>query len=149
MQKLVAEAITTGADSVDAQVLNKQVQLYRSAAQIGITQTAARSGKEMRKHNALARRLLNRQDDYIRFTNDWRIHADNNGSERDIRIIKLRQKVSRLPTHPHRSHTVLRDPQPPLHRRETRPTLLRAPRPTRRRPALATHDSLMTTRQPD
>jgi hypothetical protein len=48
----------------------------------------------MRKHNALARRLLDRQDDYLRFTRDWRIPADNNGSERDIRMIKLRQKVS-------------------------------------------------------
>ena len=50
--------------------------------------------KVMRKHNALARRLLDRQDDYLRFTRDWRIPADNNGSERDIRMIKLRQKVS-------------------------------------------------------
>ena len=48
----------------------------------------------MRKHNALARRLLDRQDDYLRFTTDWRIPPDNNGSERDIRMIKLRQKVS-------------------------------------------------------
>jgi transposase len=47
-----------------------------------------------RQHNALARRLLTRQDDYLRFTRDWRIPADNNGSERDIRMIKLRQKVS-------------------------------------------------------
>jgi transposase len=93
IQKLVTDAITadTGAD-VDA--LDKQVQLYRSAAQIGITQTAARSSTVMRKHNALAHRLLNRQDDYLRFTTDWRIPADNNGSERDIRMIKLRQKVS-------------------------------------------------------
>ena len=48
----------------------------------------------MKRHNALARRLLDRQDDYLRFTTDWRIPADNNGSERDIRMIKLRQKVS-------------------------------------------------------
>ncbi len=48
----------------------------------------------MKKHNALARRLLDRQDDYLRFTTDWRIPPDNNGSERDIRMIKLRQKVS-------------------------------------------------------
>ena len=48
----------------------------------------------MRKHNALARRLLHRQEDYLRFTTDWRVPPDNNGSERDIRMIKLRQKVS-------------------------------------------------------
>jgi transposase len=48
----------------------------------------------MKKHNALARRLIDRQDDYLRFTTDWRVPADNNGSERDIRMIKLRQKVS-------------------------------------------------------
>ena len=94
MQKLVAEATAAGADAIDPDALDKQVQLYRSAAQIGLTQTSVRSGKVMKKHNALARRLLDRQDDYLRFTTDWRIPADNNGSERDIRMIKLRQKVS-------------------------------------------------------
>ena len=74
--------------------MDKQVQLYRSAAQIGLTQTAPRTGKLMRKHHALARRLRDRQDDYLRFTTDQRIPPDNNGSERDIRMIKLRQKVS-------------------------------------------------------
>jgi transposase len=94
LQKLVAEAITTDADTVDTDALAEQVRLYRSAVQIGINSTAARSDKVMRKHNALARRLRDRQDDYLRFTTDWRIPADNNGSERDIRMIKLRQKVS-------------------------------------------------------
>jgi transposase len=94
MQKLVTEAITAAADTLDGDVLNNQITLYRSAVQIGITQTAARSSKVMKKHNALAHRLLDRQDDYLRFTTDWRIPPDNNGSERDIRMIKLRQKVS-------------------------------------------------------
>jgi transposase len=94
MQKLVAEALATGVDAVDPTALANQVQLYHSAAQIGCTQTAARTGKVMKKHNALARRLLDRQDDYLRFTTDWRVPAENNGSERDIRMIKLRQKVS-------------------------------------------------------
>ena len=94
MQKLVNDAVAAGADTVDPDTLDKQIALYRSAVQIGITQTAARSSKTMKKHNALARRLLDRQDDYLRFTQDWRIPPDNNGSERDIRMIKLRQKVS-------------------------------------------------------
>lgn len=94
MQRLVAEAIAAGADTVDADALDKQIQLYRSAAQIGLTQTATRSTKVMKKDNALARRLLDRQDDYLRFTTDWRVPPDNNGSERDIRMTKLKQKVS-------------------------------------------------------
>jgi len=94
LQQLVTEAIAAGAQTLDPDALGTQIQLYRSAAQIGLTQTAARSDTMMNKHNALARRLIDRQDDYLRFTTDWRIPPDNNGSEPDIRIIKLRQKVS-------------------------------------------------------
>jgi transposase len=94
MQQLVSQAIAAGADIIDAQALRTQVQRYRSAIQMGLTQTAARSDPVMTKHHALARRLHNRQDHYLRFTRNWRIPADNNGSERDIRMIKLRQKVS-------------------------------------------------------
>ncbi len=59
---------------------------------LGASQTAARSGPLMKKHHALARRLPGRQDDYLRFTTDFRAPPDNN--ERDIRMAKLRQKVS-------------------------------------------------------
>jgi hypothetical protein len=94
MQKLVSEAITDSQDAVDPGPLARLTALYRSAALIGASQTAARSGKLMKKHNALARRLLDRQDDYLLFTRDFRVPADNNGSERDIRMAKLKQKVS-------------------------------------------------------
>jgi len=87
MQRLVADAVAADAETIDAAALGRQVQLYRSAAQIGLTQTAARSTPLMRKHHALARRLLDRQDDYLRFTTDRRIPADNNGTERDLRMI--------------------------------------------------------------
>jgi hypothetical protein len=35
----------------------------------------------MGKHNALARRLIDRQDDYLRFTRDPRVPFDNNAAE--------------------------------------------------------------------
>jgi transposase len=94
MQRLVTEAAGQRQAAVDAAALAAQVTRYRSASLIGLSQTAARSGKLMKKHNALARRLLDRQDDYLRFTTDFRIPPDNNVSERDIRMAKLRQKVS-------------------------------------------------------
>jgi transposase len=94
MQELLSEAIEQDRDAIEPAALAAQIAIYRSAAAIGVNQTAARSSKLMRKHNALAHRLLDRQDDYLRFTTDWRVTADNNGSERDIRMIKLRQKVS-------------------------------------------------------
>ncbi|HZN73289.1 MAG TPA: transposase [Micromonosporaceae bacterium] len=92
IQNLVTAAREHG--HLDQAALAEQVHRYRSAAQIGATQTQARSNPAMRRQHALARRLIHRQDDYLRFTGDWRIPADNNGSERDICMIKLRQKIS-------------------------------------------------------
>jgi transposase len=94
MQDLAREAIRQDRDAVDPDALAAQVRLFRSAVLAGAGQTAARSGPLMKKHNALARRLLGRQDDYLRFTTDLRAPPDNNGTERDIRMAKLKQKVS-------------------------------------------------------
>jgi transposase len=94
MQKLVSEAIAQGHDAADPAAQAAQIHAFRSAALIGASQTAARSGALMRKQHALARRLLDRQDDYLRFTRDFRAPPDNNGTERDIRMAKLKQKVS-------------------------------------------------------
>jgi hypothetical protein len=94
MQDLVREAIRRGQGAADPDALAAQVRLFRSAVLAGGGQTAARSGVLMKKHHALARRLLSRQDDYLRFTTDFRAPPDNNGTERDIRMAKLKQKVS-------------------------------------------------------
>jgi transposase len=94
MQDLAHQAVSQGRDAVDPAALAAQVRLFRSAVLAGASQTAARSGALMKKHHALARRLRDRQDDYLRFTTDFRAPPDNNGSERDIRMAKLRQKVS-------------------------------------------------------
>ena len=77
MQALASEAIAQGRDAVDPAALAAQVHSYRSAVLLGALQTAARSGKLMKKHHALACRLRDRREDYLRFTADWRIPADN------------------------------------------------------------------------
>jgi len=60
----------------------------------GIKSTAARACNLEKDHNALARRLLDRHDDHLRFTVDARVPSDNNAAGREIRMIKIRQKVS-------------------------------------------------------
>jgi transposase len=94
MHKLVSETISQGRDIADPAAMDAQIHAYRSAALIGASQTAARATALMKKHHALARRLLDRQDDYLRFTRDFRVSSDNNATERDIRMAKLKQKVS-------------------------------------------------------
>ncbi|WP_244957111.1 IS66 family transposase [Candidatus Frankia nodulisporulans] len=51
----------------------------------------------MRDENNLAQRLATREADYLRFLTDTAVPADNNGSERDVRMVKLRQKISACP----------------------------------------------------
>ena len=63
MQKLVIEAISQDREVADPAALDAQIHAYRSAALIGASQTTARSTALMRKQHALARRLLDRQDD--------------------------------------------------------------------------------------
>jgi transposase len=77
MQDLVREAAGQGRDAVDPAALAAQVRLYRSAVLAGASQTSARSGALMKKHNALARRLIDRQDDYLRFIRDFSVPPDN------------------------------------------------------------------------
>jgi transposase len=91
MQRLIHTACQS---RPDPHTLDEQVRLYRSGVNIGISTTTHRSDAATRKHHALARRLRDREADYLRFTTDPAVPPDNNGSERDIRMIKLRQKVS-------------------------------------------------------
>lgn len=67
---------------------------YHSALLIGQRETAARASPLMRKHHALARWLLTREDDYLRYTCDPRVPFDNNAAEREVRMARLRIKIS-------------------------------------------------------
>ena len=66
----------------DPGVLAEQVRRYCAATVIGARDTAARPSKLMKEDHALANRLINRQDDYLRFTTDPRVPFDDNASER-------------------------------------------------------------------
>jgi transposase len=94
--KAAQDAAQDGKDSVapDADTLADALTRYHSAAAIGAHQTGDRSTPIMRKHHALARRMIDRQPDYLRFTGEPQVPFDNNAAEREIRMIKLRQKAS-------------------------------------------------------
>ncbi len=68
------------------------VHQIRSAAVIGADTPGA--GAVPARCRALARRIRDRLDDYLRFADDRRVPFDNNAAEREIRMVKLRQKVS-------------------------------------------------------
>lgn len=94
LKGLVAAAIDAGRSQIDPTLAAKQTRLLRTAARLGVRQNQARATKITASHHALARRILDRHDDYLRFTTDFRVPFDNNAAEREIRMIKLRQKIS-------------------------------------------------------
>jgi len=84
----------TQAPALDPAAVAAATGRFRAATEIGAAATRARTTKPMAKEHALARRLIVRREEYLRFTVDPRVPFDNNAAEREIRMIKLRQKVS-------------------------------------------------------
>lgn len=82
----------TGDSPVDPDIVAEHQHRILSAAAIAITESP--SGKVGNKHRALARRLTRRIVDYLRFASDPNVPWDNNAAEREIRMAKLRVKVS-------------------------------------------------------
>jgi len=80
------------AGPIDPARLATHRELLTHAALIGTTTPIP--GPVGAQHRALARRINNRIEDYLRFTTDPRVPWDNNAAEREIRMAKLRQKVS-------------------------------------------------------
>jgi transposase len=78
----------------DANTLAAHRRLIISAALIGASGQGAPPGPIGRRHRALARRIRRRLEDYLRFAIDPRVPFDNNAAERDIRMVKIKQKVS-------------------------------------------------------
>lgn len=55
---------------IDQGALSNALHRYRSAIQIGAAATSERATKVQAKHRDLAKRLITREADYLRFTTD-------------------------------------------------------------------------------
>jgi transposase len=93
LNRLIADA-RTAEQAPDAKKIAFYQHVLHSAVVLGVAATAARGSKLQRKYHALFVRLRDRRDDYLRFVTDPAVPFDNNGSERTIRMPKLRVKVS-------------------------------------------------------
>ena len=87
-------ALTAGHDRIAAGVLAAGTASFRHAALIGIKDHAGQRTPIGKKLHALARRMLERIDDYLRFAHNLRCPFDNNAAEREVRMVKVRQKIS-------------------------------------------------------
>jgi len=94
IKTLTDSANTTGRNPDPAELARDRTRL-RHAATVGADPAAHPDpGALGKKHRALARRIRDRESDYLAFTTDPTIPFDNNLAERDIRMVKIRQKVS-------------------------------------------------------
>jgi transposase len=87
-------ARAAGRAAVDPKTRREHEDWYRKAAAAGIALNAGRNGKLQKKRHALATRMQDREDDYLRFARDLRVPFSNNEAERAIRMSKLRIKIS-------------------------------------------------------
>ena len=88
----IKKAVDHAGGATPAQLLTDQSRLIRHGALIGANITP--TNKVEQKHRALARRIVKRLDDYLRFATDPAVPFDNNAAERQIRMAKIRQKIS-------------------------------------------------------
>lgn len=81
-------------DAVNPEALEECRHRLVSAAWLGRSRTEQRRSNLEKKANALAGRVIDRLADYWRFTHDpWAVF-DNNAAEREIRMTKVKNKVS-------------------------------------------------------
>ncbi len=93
LKSLVTAARGAGVATVQAGPRDTLISHLRSATVLGARIMGG--GAQGAKHRALARRLRDRQADYLRFLEEgFAVPWDNNAAEREIRMVKIRQKVS-------------------------------------------------------
>jgi transposase len=93
--KALTDAANTAGRRPNPAAIARHRTRLRHAATLGADPTAHPDpGTLGNKHRALARRIRNRETDYLAFATDPTIPFDNNLAERDIRMVKIRQKIS-------------------------------------------------------
>lgn len=94
LNQAAEEARQAGKAAIDPGFRKKHEDWYRDAAKTGTALNAGRSGALQKKRHALAKRMKDREADYLRFARDLRVPFTNNHAEQSIRMAKLRIKVS-------------------------------------------------------
>lgn len=94
MLRDLAAAAAVTAKPVDPARRKHLQARFTSAAVDGMRHNGLRRTKIEARHNALAKRMLDRAGDYLRFAYDPTVPFSNNAAEREIRMVRLRQKVS-------------------------------------------------------
>ena len=88
-------AVAAGHDCIEPELLAAGIASFRHAALVGIKDHAGQTTPIGKKLHALARRMRERIDDYLRFAHDpQHCPFDNNPAEREVRMVKTRQKIS-------------------------------------------------------
>ncbi|HTQ93788.1 MAG TPA: IS66 family transposase, partial [Streptosporangiaceae bacterium] len=80
LKEAAGAARDAGRGTIDPEILDKQSRWFREAADAGIVLNAARHSKLQKKRNALATRMRDRADDYLRFARDLQVAFGNNQS---------------------------------------------------------------------
>ena len=97
----VQNAKTAGAVQLSAEALEELHACYRAVVALGYEENpklvagddGGRRQKRTKAQNLLLR-LDEREHEVLRFATDFRVPFDNNLAERDIRMVKLQQKIS-------------------------------------------------------
>src|SRR4051812_10554087 len=92
-RRLIVSAALIGAAAAPPAV-DPRPRRIAPAARAGAPADTSPPGAVGRRPRALARRITRRIEDYLRFATDRRVPFDNNPAERDIRMVKIKQKVS-------------------------------------------------------
>jgi transposase len=88
------DARTAGRDRIDPALLAALAARYDGHLTQGRDANPRGPGRRRTKAQALIDRLDQRRDQVLRFTVDLAVPFDNNQAERDVRMVKLQQKIS-------------------------------------------------------